>query len=257
MKMHIIESGNTAAALGVKLCRAQVIAAYPITPQFVLDGEVFQLDYKNSANQATLFALRGTTRDQLMALVRAQRAWDARQAEGDAEHVRAELAARGEDLLAGALDAPGLDLALAHDGAASCETAGDQQGQQEEEGLLHRLTRAAWAWAGVAFGAGPIPTLRQPFRSVSKRSGRLGCVHPPGSFHVTSPSSRIDPTTASGVPRGHRACCHRSPGRWGESCTARLCSFSRSRFLRFCCSLRIWALLARAPCPDARDVSNS
>ena len=35
-------------------------AAYPITPQFVLDGEVFQLDYKNSANQATLFALRGT-----------------------------------------------------------------------------------------------------------------------------------------------------------------------------------------------------
>jgi pyruvate ferredoxin oxidoreductase alpha subunit len=31
--MHIIEDGNTAAALGVKLCRANVIAAYPITPQ--------------------------------------------------------------------------------------------------------------------------------------------------------------------------------------------------------------------------------
>lgn len=31
--MHIIESGNVAAAMGVKLCRAQVIAAYPITPQ--------------------------------------------------------------------------------------------------------------------------------------------------------------------------------------------------------------------------------
>jgi len=31
--MHIIESGNTAAAHGVKLSRAQVIAAYPITPQ--------------------------------------------------------------------------------------------------------------------------------------------------------------------------------------------------------------------------------
>ncbi len=31
--MHIIEDGNTAAALGVKLCRAKVIAAYPITPQ--------------------------------------------------------------------------------------------------------------------------------------------------------------------------------------------------------------------------------
>ena len=31
--MHIIEDGNAAAALGVKLCRANVIAAYPITPQ--------------------------------------------------------------------------------------------------------------------------------------------------------------------------------------------------------------------------------
>ena len=31
--MHIIENGNTAAALGVRLCRPGVIAAYPITPQ--------------------------------------------------------------------------------------------------------------------------------------------------------------------------------------------------------------------------------
>ncbi|HON59884.1 MAG TPA: pyruvate ferredoxin oxidoreductase [Smithella sp.] len=31
--MHVIENGNVAAALGVKLCRAGVIAAYPITPQ--------------------------------------------------------------------------------------------------------------------------------------------------------------------------------------------------------------------------------
>ncbi len=31
--MHIIESGNVAAALGVRLCHANVIAAYPITPQ--------------------------------------------------------------------------------------------------------------------------------------------------------------------------------------------------------------------------------
>lgn len=31
--MHIIEDGNAAAALGVRLCRPQVIAAYPITPQ--------------------------------------------------------------------------------------------------------------------------------------------------------------------------------------------------------------------------------
>jgi pyruvate/2-oxoacid:ferredoxin oxidoreductase alpha subunit len=31
--MHIIENGNVAAAMGVKLAGAQVIAAYPITPQ--------------------------------------------------------------------------------------------------------------------------------------------------------------------------------------------------------------------------------
>lgn len=31
--MHVIESGNVAAANGVKLTRAQVVAAYPITPQ--------------------------------------------------------------------------------------------------------------------------------------------------------------------------------------------------------------------------------
>jgi len=31
--MHVIENGNVAAALGVKLAGAQVIAAYPITPQ--------------------------------------------------------------------------------------------------------------------------------------------------------------------------------------------------------------------------------
>jgi pyruvate/2-oxoacid:ferredoxin oxidoreductase alpha subunit len=31
--MHMIENGNVAAALGVKLAGAQVIAAYPITPR--------------------------------------------------------------------------------------------------------------------------------------------------------------------------------------------------------------------------------
>ena len=31
-----------------------------MTPQFVVDGELFKLDFKNSANQATLFAVRGT-----------------------------------------------------------------------------------------------------------------------------------------------------------------------------------------------------
>ncbi len=47
--MHVIESGNVAAATGVKLSRVQVIAAYPITPQtplteklseFVAGGEL-------------------------------------------------------------------------------------------------------------------------------------------------------------------------------------------------------------------------
>ncbi len=47
--MHCIETGNTAAATGVKLARTQVIAAYPITPQtplteklseFVASGEM-------------------------------------------------------------------------------------------------------------------------------------------------------------------------------------------------------------------------
>ena len=35
-------------------------AAYPVTPAFTLDAEVFRLDYKASPNKATLSALRGT-----------------------------------------------------------------------------------------------------------------------------------------------------------------------------------------------------
>jgi predicted porin len=35
-------------------------AAYAFTPAFTLDGEVLRLDFKNSPNQATLFAVRGT-----------------------------------------------------------------------------------------------------------------------------------------------------------------------------------------------------
>lgn len=35
-------------------------AAYNLSPQWVLDGELFRLDYKNSANRATLFALRSS-----------------------------------------------------------------------------------------------------------------------------------------------------------------------------------------------------
>ncbi len=41
--MHMIESGNVAAALGVKLARAQVIAAYPITPQTPLTEKLSEL----------------------------------------------------------------------------------------------------------------------------------------------------------------------------------------------------------------------
>ena len=51
--MHIIESGNVAAAHGVRLSRAQVIAAYPITPQTPLteklsefvEGNELQAEY--------------------------------------------------------------------------------------------------------------------------------------------------------------------------------------------------------------------
>ncbi len=41
--MHVIESGNVAAAYGVKLSRAQVIAAYPITPQTPLTEKLSEL----------------------------------------------------------------------------------------------------------------------------------------------------------------------------------------------------------------------
>jgi pyruvate/2-oxoacid:ferredoxin oxidoreductase alpha subunit len=41
--MHMIESGNAAAALGVKLAKVQVIAAYPITPQTPLTEKLSEL----------------------------------------------------------------------------------------------------------------------------------------------------------------------------------------------------------------------
>lgn len=41
--MHIIEAGNVAAALGVRLAGAQVIAAYPITPQTPLTEKLSEL----------------------------------------------------------------------------------------------------------------------------------------------------------------------------------------------------------------------
>jgi pyruvate/2-oxoacid:ferredoxin oxidoreductase alpha subunit len=40
--VHIIETGNVAAALGVKLAGAQVVAAYPITPQTPLTEKLSQ-----------------------------------------------------------------------------------------------------------------------------------------------------------------------------------------------------------------------
>ncbi len=41
--MYIIESGNVAAATGVKLARTQVVAAYPITPQTPLTEKLSEL----------------------------------------------------------------------------------------------------------------------------------------------------------------------------------------------------------------------
>ena len=41
--MYVIESGNVAAATGVKLARTQVIAAYPITPQTPLTEKLSEL----------------------------------------------------------------------------------------------------------------------------------------------------------------------------------------------------------------------
>ncbi len=41
--MHIIENGNVAAALGVKLAGVQVVAAYPITPQTPLTEKLSEL----------------------------------------------------------------------------------------------------------------------------------------------------------------------------------------------------------------------
>jgi len=48
--MHIIDNGNVAAALGVKLSRAQVIAAYPITPQTPLTEKLSEIIEKGEMN---------------------------------------------------------------------------------------------------------------------------------------------------------------------------------------------------------------
>ena len=56
----LIARDNDASATTPRSNLWYVGAAYSLTPAFVIDGEVFKLDYKNSANEATLFALRGT-----------------------------------------------------------------------------------------------------------------------------------------------------------------------------------------------------
>lgn len=73
--MHTIESGNVAAATGVKLSRAQVIAAYPITPQtplteklseFVesdqMDAEYIPVESEHSAMAVCIAASTAGTR---------------------------------------------------------------------------------------------------------------------------------------------------------------------------------------------------
>jgi predicted porin len=56
----VIARDNDASATTPRSNLWYVGAAYALTPAFTLDGEAFKLDYKDSANQATLFALRGT-----------------------------------------------------------------------------------------------------------------------------------------------------------------------------------------------------
>ena len=58
--MHIIESGNVAAALGVKLAGAQVIAAYPITPQTPLTEKLSEFVDAGEMKRNT-FPLKAST----------------------------------------------------------------------------------------------------------------------------------------------------------------------------------------------------
>jgi len=73
--MHVIEAGNVAAANGVKLARAQVVAAYPITPQtplteklseFVdsgqMDAEYIPVESEHSALSVCIAASSAGTR---------------------------------------------------------------------------------------------------------------------------------------------------------------------------------------------------
>lgn len=56
----VIERKNGASATTPKSRLWYAGAAYSLTPQITLDGELFKLDYRNSANGATLYALRAS-----------------------------------------------------------------------------------------------------------------------------------------------------------------------------------------------------
>lgn len=56
----VIDRDNEASATAPRSKLWYVGAAYAVTPAFTVDGEVFKLDYSNSANGAMLYALRGT-----------------------------------------------------------------------------------------------------------------------------------------------------------------------------------------------------
>jgi predicted porin len=56
----LIARRNEASATTPRSNLVYAGAAYTLNPQWTLDGQVFRLDYKSSANEATLFALRAT-----------------------------------------------------------------------------------------------------------------------------------------------------------------------------------------------------
>lgn len=56
----VIQRRNGASATTPRSDLWYLGAAYPVTPQLTIDGEVFKLDFKNSANEAKLWAIRGT-----------------------------------------------------------------------------------------------------------------------------------------------------------------------------------------------------
>ena len=55
----VIDRKNAASLATPKSQLWYIGASYPITTAFSLDGEVFKLDYRNTPNKATLFAVRG------------------------------------------------------------------------------------------------------------------------------------------------------------------------------------------------------